>query len=41
MNVGIAEQNMVGMAAGMALLAARTVFTANAAPSCSLVQTNR
>ncbi|HEI8864879.1 transketolase family protein [Serratia sp. AKBS12] len=30
-NVGIAEQNMVGMAAGMAL-SGRTVFTANAAP---------
>jgi transketolase len=30
-NVGIAEQNMVGMAAGMAL-GGRTVFTANAAP---------
>lgn len=30
-NVGIAEQNMVGMAAGVAL-SGRTVFTANAAP---------
>lgn len=30
-NVGIAEQNMVGMAAGLAL-SGRTVFTANAAP---------
>ncbi|NUU65697.1 transketolase family protein [Enterobacteriaceae bacterium BIT-l23] len=30
-NVGIAEQNMVGMAAGIAL-SGRTVFTANAAP---------
>lgn len=30
-NVGIAEQNMVGMAAGMAL-SGRVVFTANAAP---------
>ena len=30
-NVGIAEQNMVGMAAGLAL-GGHTVFTANAAP---------